>query len=150
MRKKEKLEKAMVKMLGDSAEGVILRDEIYQREFRREEIKGKMKSFFGLCVIGLALMLAISTVLAAIFCPVVFYSETEILFTVQNVSDTQYTYILSGNSSMRLRYYGETRNLDNSDIAFHIMVAHCWNHIEKAEIWAAQGNISYLDVKEYD
>jgi hypothetical protein len=51
---------------------------------------------------------------------------------------------------MHLRYYNETRNLDNDDIEFHVMIAHCWNHIEKAEIWAARGNISYLGIKEIE
>jgi hypothetical protein len=150
MRKKEKLEKAILKMLGDSPEGIKLRDEIYLRGLRREERIGKIKSFCGFCGIGLALIFAIATVLAAICCPVFFYSETEILFTVQNVSDAEYTYILNGDSSMHLRYYNETRNLDNDDIEFHVMIAHCWNHIEKAEIWAARGNISYLGIKEIE
>jgi hypothetical protein len=149
-RKKRKIEDAIFKMNIGTPEHEMEQARRQNALWRKEKRIDKMKSFCNFCGVGLAIILAISVVLAAILCPIIFYTETEVLFTVQNVSDAQYAYILNGDSSMHLRYYGETRNLENNDIEFHIMVAHCWNHIEKIEIWAARGNVSCLGVKEIE
>jgi len=143
-RKKRKLADAMLKMLTGTPEYEREKHRRQEAKWKREKKIDKTKNFFNFCGVGFLMLLAIVVLFSAIICPIYFYTYSEVTFTPQNISDTQYAYILNGSPSMHIKYFGETRSLNDSQITFHIYVSHCWNHTEKAEIWAAQGNIIYL------
>jgi hypothetical protein len=147
-RKKRKLADAIFKMSIGTPEYEEEKKHRIIIKLKREERREKTKSFLKICSICLSIFFVAVLACSILICPLIFYTNTEITFNVSNISSVQYAYILNGNSSMYIKYIAETRSLNDNQTTFHMCVSHCWNHTEKAEIWAAQGGIPYLKGEE--
>ena len=126
MKKKEKIERAVAKLGWDTPEGKRLAGQIARREKERREgvddIVGVGK-FIGLCT-GIAA--AVCLLLAALICPLYFYGDNSVNIVATNLSDSDYAYILRGDSNLHVKYSNEQRNLNDSTIIFTMFVSHSW------------------------
>jgi hypothetical protein len=126
MRKKEKLERAIAKMGYGTPEGKRLAQKIEERERKKQERKDNMMEitkFVGF-VFGIVIISCI--VLAALICPLYFYGDNTVTIVATNLSDSEYAYILKGDSNLHVKYFNEQRNSNDSTIIFAMYVSYSW------------------------